>query len=527
MNVDLAKLPDNIDSLKAIITSFSDKKHDYELRIDLLQEQVRLLRAQIYARKSEKLPLVTEVDQPTLFDEAEQTVSAEEEEVTKEIEVTGYKRKPRGRKPLPPDLPRIEIVHDISEAEKVCGCGSQKSCIGQEVSEQLDIIPAKVRVLHHIRLKYACRHCEGVEDTGGAVSIAPVPIQLIPKSMASPGLLAHILTAKFVDALPFYRQEKQFSRLGVEIPRATMCGWAMKVAERCQPLLDLLVKEIRSGPLINIDETTVQVLKEPGRPATTKSYMWIFRGGPQEKASLIYQYHPTRAGEVAVTFLRGYKGYVQTDGYLGYDFIDGQSDMIHVGCWAHARRKFMDVIKAAPKPKNKPQESGSADVALHYIRKLYAIEKRAKAEKLSPEDLYRERALRAKPVLDTLKEWLETKSGQTPPSGLLGKAVSYALRQWPRLIRYLEDGCITPDNNLAENAIRPFVVGRKNWLFSGNPRGAKASATLYSLIETAKANGLEPYSYLRFLFEKIPLAHSTSEYKTLLPQYVDRSQLLP
>lgn len=526
MNVDLAKLPENRDSLKAIITSFAEKSQNYQLENELLREQVRLLRAQIYARKSEKLPLVTGVDQPTLFDEAEQTVSAEEEEVTKEIEVAGYKRKPRGRKPLPVDLPRIKIVHDVSEAEKVCGCGCQKSCIGREVSEQLDIIPAKVQVLQHIRLKYACRHCEGVEDEGGAVSIAPVPIQLIPKSMASPGLLAHILTAKFVDALPFYRQEKQFSRLGVEIPRATMCGWAMKAAESCQPLLDLLIKEIRSGPLINIDETTVQVLKEPGRPATTKSYMWVFRGGTKDKTSLIYQYHPTRAGEVAVTFLRGFTGYVQTDGYAGYDFIDGHPDMIHVGCWAHVRRKFMDVIKAAPKPKNKTQESGSADVALHYIRKLYAIEKQIRKEELSPEDLGRERQLRAKPVLDDLREWLDYKSGQTPPKGLLGKAVSYALRQWPRLIRYLEDGCITPDNNLAENAIRPFVVGRKNWLFSGNPRGAKASATLYSLIETAKANGLEPYSYLRFLFEKLPLVNSTSEYKTLLPQYVDRSQLL-
>lgn len=526
MDIDLTKLPDTIDSFKAIITSFEKKQQDYQLENELLREKIRSLQAQIYGRKTEKLFHVLAVDQPTLFDEAEQGVLAAEEGVREEIEVQGHKRKVRGRKPLPADLPRIEIVHDVSESEKQCGCGCEKSCIGQEVSEQLDIIPAKLQVFRHIRLKYACRHCEGVEDEGSAVCIAPVPIQLIPKSMASPGLLAHVLTAKFVDSVPFYRQEKQFSRLGVDLPRATMCGWAMNVAERCQPLLDLLFGEIRSGPLMNIDETTVQVLHEPGRPATSKSYMWVFRGGSEAQPTLMYQYHPTRAGDVAVRFLRGFKGYVQTDGYSGYNFLDDHLDYIHVGCWAHVRRKFMDVIKAAPKPTHGNSEPGSADVALHYIRKLYAIEKRAKKEERSPEALLRERQQRAKPILDEFKEWLDTKSAQTPPKGLLGKAISYALRQWPRLIRYIEDSCLKPDNNLTENAIRPFAVGRRNWLFSGNPKGAKASAALYSLIETAKANGLEPYSYLRFLFEHLPLANTTPEYKILLPQYVDRNQLL-
>ena len=526
MHIDLANLPDNVDSLKAIIGSSEKKKQNYKVENELLREQIRSLRAQLYGRKTEKLFHVTEVDQPSLFDEAEQSVSVREEAVSEEIEVEGHTRRIRGRKPLPADLPRVEVVHDVSEAEKVCGCGSEKSCIGKEVSEQLDIIPAKIQVLRHVRLKYACRNCEGVEDEGAAVCIAPVPPQVVPKSMASPGLLAHVLTAKFVDAVPFYRQEKQFSRLGVDLPRATMCGWAMKVAERCQPLLDLFFGEIRSGPLIHIDETTLQVLKEPGRPATSKSYMWVFRGGPEGKPTLMYQYHPTRAGDVAVRFLRDFKGYVQTDGYAGYDFLDGHPDYIHVGCWAHVRRKFVDVIKAAPKPKDGNSGAGSADVALHYIRKLYAIENQAQKKKLSPEDLFRDRQQRAKPVLDDLKEWLDHKSRQTPPKSLLGKAVSYALKQWPRLIRYIEAPCLRPDNNLAENAIRPFVVGRKNWIFSGNPLGAKASAALYSLIETAKANGLEPYAYLRFLFEKLPLANSTSELKALLPHYIHRRQLL-
>jgi len=526
MSIDLLNLPESRDSLKEIIFSFADKHRNHELEINLLREQIRALQARLYARKTEKFSHVTEAEQPSLFDEAEQNVFESDEEVTEEIEVAGHTRKIRGRKPLPADLPRIEVVHDVSEEEKLCGCGSEKSCIGKEVSEQLDIIPAKIQVLRHVRLKYACRNCEGVEDDGGAVCIAPVPPQMIPKSMASPGLLAHVLTAKLVDAVPFYRQEKQLARLGVDLPRATMCGWAMKAAERCQPLLDLLCGEIRSGPLIHIDETTVQVLEEPGRPATTKSYMWLFRGGPEGRPSLIYQYHPTRAGDVAAAFLRGFTGYVQTDGYAGYDFLDDDPDFIHLGCWAHVRRKFVDVIKAAPKPDNGNPEPGSADVALHYIRKLYAIEKRAQVEDLSSEELFRERQQKAKPVLDEIKEWLDAKSDKTPPRGLLGRAVCYALKQWPRLIRYIEDGRLRPDNNLAENAIRPFVVGRKNWLFSGHPLGAKASAALYSLIETAKANGLEPYSYLRFLFEKLPRASTPAEFKALLPQYVDRSQLL-
>lgn len=234
----------------------------------------------------------------------------------------------------------------------------------------------------------------------------------------------------------------------------------MKAAEACTPLVNLLQDEVLAGHLINIDETTVQVLAEPGRDPTTKSYMWIFQRGDPEKSALIYQYHPTRSGHVAVAFLRGYEGYVQTDGYAGYDFLDNERDIEHIGCWAHARRKFKDIIKAQGKNRKK---TGSADVAINYIARLYRIEKEAQKKKLTPEEVFQERQQKSKPLIDEFRQWLLKRSTQIPPKGLLGKAISYALRQRNRLVGYLQDGRLPMDNNAAENSIRPFVVGRKNW----------------------------------------------------------------
>jgi len=501
----------------SLVAEFAKKERFYESEIKILKEQIRLLQGQLFGRKSEKIKTISDENQLLLFDEvAEDKFQDIDPEDT--IDVPGHKRRKRGRKPLPADLPRIEVVHDLSEEEKICFCGCRKSCIGEEVSEQLDIIPARMQVIRNIRLKYVCKTCEGVENDEPAVSIAPVPVQLIPKSIATPGLLAHVLTAKFVDALPFYRQENQFARLGVDLSRGTMCGWAMKVAEKCMPLLDLLHAEILSGPLINIDETTLKVLNEPER--RSKSYMWIFRGGARGKPALVYQYHASRAGDVAASYLGGYKGYVQTDGYAGYDFLDRRDGVHHMACWAHVRRKFMDVTKASSKKKR-----GQADKALTFIKRLYKIEKNARALELTPEEIYAERREKALPILESFRDWLGEKSIQTPPKGLLGKAISYAMKQWDRLVRYTEQGFTKPDNNDAENAIRPFVVGRKNWLFSGNPEGARASAVLFSLVETAKANGLEPYHYLRYLFEKLPMAETTEDYKSLLPQNLNPDQL--
>jgi transposase len=521
MKLDISSLPDDSAELKEIIVSLAacradleEKQHSYQSRIDYLQERIRLLQNELFGRKSEKL---TKEDrrQLLLFNEVETTETTVA--IPNEIKIAAHTRRKTGRKPLPKELPRVEVIHDLAEAEKRCGCGSHMSRIGEEICEKLDIIPAKVRVIRHIRYKYACKSCEGLDSDGPTVKIAPAAVQLIPKSMASAGLLAHLLVSKFEDALPFYRQEKIFARMGIELGRATMCNWAVKVAERLKPLMALLHQQIRCGPLINIDETPVQVLKEPGRSNTSKSYMWVYRGGDPQKPVLIFQYQPTRSGQVPLKFLDGYQGYVQSDAYSGYDSLGRQPGVQLVGCWAHVRRKFKEVITA----KSNRKKQGHAAQALDYIGQLYAIEKHADKNEFSPDQRLELRRQKAKPILTEFERWLTQTSLITPPKGLLGKAVNYTLRNWDRLIRYVDDGCLRPDNNLAENAIRPFVVGRKNWLFSGHPNGAQASAAIFSLIETAKANRLKPYEYFRFLFDKLPYAESEDDYKNLLPQFVD------
>ena len=501
----------NLDEVKKIALDLIDENQ-------ILKEQLKSLQNMIFGRKSEKTP--KDDGQMSLFDMPEPELPILEEEKEEEgVTIGEHTRKKRGRKPLPADLPRIDVIHEISDDEKQCNCGCLKERIGQEESEQLDYIPAKVRVIRNIRYKYACKNCEGVEDDGPTVSIARMPDQIIPKSIATPGLLAHILTAKFADALPFYRQEKQFSRIGIDLARSTMCTWAMNVAGACDILIDMMRDDIISGPMIGIDETPLQVLKGPRK---SKSYMWIFRGGPPDKPILLFQYHPSRSGDAASVFLNGYQGIVQTDGYVGYDFLDAQKDIIHVGCWVHARRKFKEVTKAAG---NKTNSTGNAASALKYISKLYKIEKEAVENKLSPEQLYDQRQSLAVPILDEFKIWLDTRVEKVPPKSLLGKAINYTLSQWDRLIQYTTDGIIRPDNNLVENAIRPFVIGRKNWLFSDTVQGARASASIYSLIETAKANSLEPYWYLKALFEHLPEAMTTEDFQALLPYNIDKAKL--
>lgn len=415
------------------------------------------------------------------------------------------------------------MVHDLREEEKVCSCGAALSRIGEESSEKLDIIPAKMRVIKHVRYKYACKQCDGPENGDGAVRIAPVAPQLIPQSIATEGLLAYILVSKYADALPLYRQEKIFARLGVDIGRATMANWVIQVGQKCEYLIDLLWNEIQSGPLINMDETPVQVLNEEGRPATSKSYMWVFRGGDVKQPAIIFRYDQSRSGKFLIKELENYKDYIQTDGYIGYNVFGSRDGIVHVGCWAHVRRKFLEVVKARPKGSN---NKGYADVALTWIGQLYAIEHAADNKKLSLDDRHQLRQEKTVPLLKQFRGWLDDLAPKTPPKGLLGKAISYALIQWERLENYTQSGVLRPDNNLAENAIRPFVVGRKNWLFSATPEGATASATIYSLIETAKANDLEPYRYLRYMFERLPLAEGKSDYTALLPQYIDRNSIL-
>jgi transposase len=522
MDVDLRKLPDDASLPKDIVLSLLNQLEvKYQEKIHHLEEQLRLFKNEVFGRSSER-HLEPPADQLLLFKGHAKLDTGDTSRADDKITVGAHTRKKRGRKPLPEDLPRIDIIHDLSENERQCACGARLSRFGEEVSEKLDYIPARLQVERHIRYKYACKSCEGVDDDGPSVRIAPAPVQLLPKSNATAGLLAHIAVSKFADGLPLYRQQKIFGRLGIDISRATISKWMVQAARCCSGLIDLLRSEIRSGPLIGIDESPLQVLKEPGRKNTSKSYMWVYSGGNPDRPVLLYDYQRSRSGKTALEFLTGYKGYIQTDDFSGYDHLDQKPGIVHLGCWAHARRKFVKVAAVRKKHRSKRVNPKSlADQALDYIGKLYKIEKQARRQELDAAQILRLRQQEAKPLLDQFKDWLESNKAQTPPKGLLGQAISYTLANWEKLIIYIEDGRLRPDNNLVENAIRPFVVGRKNWLFAGSPDGARASATFFSLIETAKANGLEPYAYLRHIFEKLPLVKSDQDLQDLLPQHID------
>ena len=499
-----------------IIATLQHEVHRKDHEIEYLKERIDLLTHQLYGKKSEKLLASSGAEQMSLFSLGEEDDSADTPPV-ETFSVAAHQKKKPGRKPLPSTLPRKEVIHDISDEDKICGCGSTLTQFGAEASEKLNYIPATLEVIRHIRPKYACRSCEGTEDKGATIKIAPPHPQILPKSLAAPGLLAHVVTAKFADSIPLYRQEKQFIRLGLDLPRATMAGWLIRLSEACEKVTNQLKSDILAGPLINIDETTIQVLDEAERSPSTKSYMWVLRGGPPENPSVLFHYDKSRAARVAEKLLDGYRGVVQCDGYSGYGFLDSLPEVFHAGCWAHARRKFMEVSKALGKAA-KGKKASDAQKALTFIGKVYAIEKKAKALGLSYGDIVEKRRSETKPLLKEFHRWLLLKLDQTPPKGLLGKAVNYALGQWPRLIVFLDHGFMTPDNNLAENAIRPFVVGRKNWLFSKSLKGAKATAVLYSLVESAKACGLEPYRYLTHLFEHLPEALTEEQIRKLLPQ---------
>jgi transposase len=484
-----------------------------------------LLQQSLYGQKSEKYVTDDGFTQLLLFDappESEVIKKSEPEEVT----IPTHTRKKPGRKLLPDNLEREEVICDLSDEENICACGFQMEKIGEEVSEKLEIVPAKLTVKRIVRPKYACKHCEGVDgkEGEGAVKIAPMPLQLIPKSIATPSLLAHIVTSKVCDSLPLYRQEKQFERLGVSLSRGTMSEWLI----RLNPLLSGIMEQFKKllfvdGGTLNIDETTFQVLKEPDRNPTSKSFMWVIRGGPPGKPVIFFRYDPSRSSEVVRELLGKFQGYIQTDGYAGYNFLEKKEGIIHVGCWAHVRRKFVDVKKLG----EEYNTHGKADDAIGFIRQLYQIESELVKRGCDAITIQQERQRRSKPIIDEFETWLKENVSKTPPKGALGKAYQYALSQWPLLVRYIEYGHLRMDNNMVENAIRPFALGRKNWLFSDTVAGAEASATLYSIVETAKANRLNPYFYLKILFEKLPFVKSQKELEDLLPQYIDPETVSP
>ncbi len=516
MGGDTAVLPADVEGLQRLVRQLQHDNTVLRSRAEVLEDELRLLRHKLFGRRSEQLS-AEDLRQASLFDEAE-WISEQENRKAPEttIDVSAHRRRKRGRKLLPADLPREEVLHDIPEEEKICSCGEPLVRIGEETSEKLEIIPQQIKVIRHIRPKYACKACEGT-DSEQAVKIAPVPPQIIPKSIATPGLLAYVLVSKFCDAIPFYRQEKLFSRIGIELSRVDFSNWAIQAARQCDPLIEIFLDEIRAGPVVQMDETRLQVMKELGRANTTNSFMWVIRGGPPENPVIVYRYHPTRSARIPLQYLSEYEGFLHSDGYEGYEKAGALPGIVHAGCWAHVRRRFNEAAKASKK-------TGSAEEALSRIAKIYRIEQDLRDQQLDLEVFVQNRQQQVLPILRDFKKWLDKKALQVPPSTLLGKAVQYALGEWNKLLKYLDSPYLTPDTNLVENAIRPFVLGRKNWLFSGSPRGAHASATLYSLIETAKANGLEPYRYLRYIFTKLPLAMTQDDYRSLTPEYLDREE---
>ena len=435
-------LPDDPAALKQllaeVLSSAQKLAKDKDGQIEHLREQNALLIQRLFGRKSEQ---TADPDSPQLeiFNEAESLTEAAPETTAEEIEedvVAPVKRRGK-RKPLPAELPRVEVIHELPEHELTCACGACKQVIGEETSEQLEIIPMQVRVIRHIRKTYACKACEAAPIT------ADKPAQLIEKSLATPSVLAMLLTTKYADGIPLYRFEKMLSRHGIDIPRQTLARWVIQCGEQLQPLLNLMRDKLLDYPVLHCDETRLQVLHEPGRDPSAQSWMWVQSGGPPDKPVILFDYTASRAQEVPLRLLDGYRGYLMTDDYAGYNAVAARDGIERLGCWAHARRKFVEAQKVQPKGK-----TGRADVALSLINKLYGIERDLKAA--SDEARQAGRQQHSVPLLAQLRAWLEKTQPQVTAQNALGKALSYLASNWSRLVRYVEAGFLPIDNNAAE-----------------------------------------------------------------------------
>lgn len=521
MNISIDNLPNDINLLKQIIVDFQRENLHWQEKYQILLEELNLCRRKRFGRSAEPLSPQGEVfneaeveahrpDAAPSDDEACETqLSDDNDSITDDavpdatVPSPAKKRRPR----LPPHLPRREIIVHLPSGEQACDCCHQPMHVmGGEVREELEFIPAHVQVTRYIREKYGCRYCEQ-HGTEGSVKVAPPPPALIPKSYATPSLVAQIIINKFQFALPLYRQETLFAGLDIPLSRQTQSQWLLKVAERLKPLRVLMHRALLAQPVIFADETPLNVLSQESR----QSYIWLYGTGSDVRNVedntphlVVYDYQDSRSGRCPSEFLVNYTGYLQVDGYAGYHGTEAQL----VGCMAHARRKFEEARRAQPNTK-----VGKAIWALGLIQKLYRIEKTCRG--LSPEEIYRRRQSEARPLMEEFEAWLS--NTKVLPKGYLGKAIGYCQKQWPKLMRYLEDGRLSIDNNRAERAIKPFVIGRKNWLFANTESGAHASALLYSLVESARINGLNPYDYLLALLTALKSPDEDIDWNALLP----------
>ena len=486
-----------MDAKDAYIGQLEHTVKNLEMQVNNLTEMILQLRKDKFGSSSEKTPK-DEIDgQLGLFDEAETVADASILEPIKK-EVNGYTRTNHKtkREEIIKDLPVREILCDIPAESRYCAnCGTTLKPIGTEtVREELEYIPAKLQIVRYVRTAYECPKCKHTDTP--YIEKAPTPTSLMNHSLASPSSVANVMYQKYVNGMPLYRQEKDWEQLGIALKRATMANWIIRCSDDyLSPIVHHLQSELVKRKVIHCDETPLQVLKEEGKKPQSKSYMWLYRSGNDGKKPIIlYDYQPSRSGDNAVRYLSEFKGYLHCDGYSGYNKLE---NITRCGCWAHLRRKFVEAI---PTQKGKNNPLTKAEIGRDYCNQLFKLEE--SISELPFHDKYTKRLELSKPVLEAFWCWLD--SLQVLPGSALGKAVIYAKNQKLYMENYLLDGRCSLSNNAAENAIRPFTIGRKNWLFSDSSRGATASATVYSIVETAKANGLNVYTYLEYLLLYMP-----------------------
>ena len=480
----------------AYIEHLENTIKDLQNQVSNLTEMLLLMRKEKFGSSSERTPKQVE-GQLSLFNEAEVEAAPVVEEPIASRNGRHYKRdKETKREELLKDLPVEEFPCDVHPDDMFCDqCGTALKEIGYiKLRDEIEYIPAKVKIIRYTQQACECPKCK--HTARPFIRKALTPTSLMNHSLASPSSVAYVMYQKYVNSMPLYRQEKNWEQMGLALSRATMANWIIRCSQDYfSPVIEHLQKELLSREVVHCDETPVQVLKEEGKKPQTKSYMWLYRTGNDGKAPIVlYDYQPSRNGDHAATYLKDFKGYVHSDGYSGYNKLDG---ITRCGCWAHLRRKFVEAI---PAKKADGLPLTSAEIGRDYCNQLFAVEERLKG--LTPAERYCKRLELEKTILEAFWCWLEKLE---PLKGsALGKAVTYALNQRPYMENYLLDGRCALSNNAAENAIRPFTVGRKNWLFADTPKGASASAAVYSLIETAKANGLNVYEYLHHLLLYVP-----------------------